>query len=136
MAQTFSIISNKKLRIPLTQKSCHHSEILRQGKHFKLQVNNTVLLLVGAYLEYHSDKKIQVIAMPLRSTHCKKFISDKWDVRFIKSVGANKKDLFDVIRVAKELKIEPLKHLTCAFVASILKNKPISQIKKILTCDL
>lgn len=89
-----------------------------------------VMTKIAEYLKHyeHSDiNKIPIIEKPIRSTNMKDIVSE-WDAEYI-----NVKDdmLFDLISASNYLDIKPLLDLSCAKIATKIKDKSIEKIKKI-----
>jgi S-phase kinase-associated protein 1 len=89
-----------------------------------------VMIKIAEYLKHyeHSDiNKIPLIEKPIRSTSMKDIVSE-WDAEYI-----NVKDdmLFELISVSNYLDIKPLLDLSCAKIATKIKDKSIEKIKKI-----
>lgn len=89
-----------------------------------------VMTKIAEYLKHyeHSDiNKIPIIEKPIRSTNIKDIVSE-WDAEYI-----NVKDdmLFDLISASNYLDIKPLLDLSCAKIATKIKDKSIEKIKKI-----
>ena len=89
-----------------------------------------VMTKIAEYLKHyeHSDiNKIPLIEKPIRSTNMKDIVSE-WDAEYI-----NVKDdmLFELISASNYLDIKPLLDLSCAKIATKIKDKSIEKIKKI-----
>ena len=57
---------------------------------------------------------------------------DSWDAVFIDKVGANKKQLYELIYYANAFGNNDLLNLGCAKVASFIKGQPLDKIKDLL----
>lgn len=60
---------------------------------------------------------------------------DAWDAEFIDRVGANVRELYDVILAANYMDIRGLLHLGAAKVASIAKGETPERIHTLLSPD-
>lgn len=87
---------------------------------------------VVKYMEYHNGVPAASILKPLRSKLMSDACEDKWDADFIDRYDTNKQALYDLILTADYLKIQGLRELGCAKVASFIKGQPIEKIKDIL----
>eukprot|EP01084_Bolivina_argentea_P141797 249160_1 len=67
---------------------------------------------VFRYLHHHKGKEPDPLPCPVRSIHMAQIVSDKWDAMFIDSF--EKKQIFEIILVANQLKIKFLLNLGCA----------------------
>lgn len=116
-----------------------------------------ILSLVIQYLEHHAENGFfeNNLEEKATSTIFKNHVKDKFDVDFIENrvmgnrdvvettdnqgkvslVCVAKKNLYDLITVANYMEIEPLLHLGCLKVASMLKSKSEGEIAKILSVD-
>lgn len=72
------------------------------------------------YLNYHQGREPEKIPQPIRSNDLRKMIADPWDADFISSLNGN--ELYTIINLANYLDIQPLLHLGCAKVASLVRQ--------------
>lgn len=101
------------------------------------EVAGDVLQLVCQYLRYHSftnvkglKQEAQVLRGHLRSALIEDAVSDSQDACFINSLAM--RDLHRVVLAANYMGITPLLHLACAKLATLVKGRPISDVKDLL----
>ncbi|KAM3144457.1 suppressor of kinetochore protein mutant [Paramecium bursaria] len=90
-------------------------------------VKFNILKKVMQYCEMHKDDNPPEIEKPLRSTNMAEIVDQK-DADFI-DIG-NLEELFDIILAANYLDIKSLLELSCAKVATFIKNKTPEEIRK------
>jgi S-phase kinase-associated protein 1 len=90
------------------------------------------LALVVEYMNHHKGVPGQLPEKPLKSKNMNEIVTDQWDADFIDRIGVEKKSLYDLILAANYLDIQPLLHLGCAKVASLIKGQPLERIREIL----
>lgn len=89
---------------------------------------------VVEYMMYHKGQPGKIVEKPLRSSVMREVCDDAWDADFIDGVfSSGKQALYNLILAANYLDIACLLHLGCAKVASIIRGKPLEQIKSLLT---
>ena len=87
-----------------------------------------------SYLTRKNGNDTPIIEKPLRSKVMKDVCKhDPLDADFIDEVGVSKQDLYDLILMANYMDLKCLLHLGCAKVASMIKGKPLEEIKSILS---
>ena len=125
-------------RIVISKQSAKLSEMLKTViensreddviplKHISASVMNKICEYFKHY-EHCDLEKFQAIEKPIRSTNMRDIVN-QWDAEFI-----NVKDdmLFELISASNYLDIKPLLDLSCAKIATKIKNKSIEKIKKI-----
>ena len=93
-----------------------------------VQVKGAVLKKVLEWCAYHTDNGyMERIGKPL-----KRFEVSPWDAEFVNN---NIEMLFELIEAANYLDIKSLLDLTCAKVASLIKNKTLDEIFKVFKID-
>ena len=93
-----------------------------------VQVKGAVLKKVLEWCTYHTDNGyMERIGKPLKS-----FEVSPWDAEFVNN---NIEMLFELIEAANYLDIKSLLDLTCAKVASLIKNKTLDEIFKVFKID-
>mmetsp|Transcript_13578 Transcript_13578/g.26190 ORF Transcript_13578/g.26190 Transcript_13578/m.26190 type:complete len:173 (+) Transcript_13578:125-643(+) len=85
-----------------------------------------VLDKVIEFCKHHVKEPMQEIEKPLKSPNMNEVVSE-WDARF---VDIDQETLFELILAANYLDIKPLLDLTCAKVASMIKNKSPEEIRE------
>lgn len=98
-------------------------------------VSGEILKLIIEYMEHHKGTEPPIVEKPLRSNKMPDVCKDKWDGEWIDKVGDNRQTLYDLILAANYMDIKSLLHLGCAKVASLIKGKPLEQVKSILSTD-
>jgi len=126
VSRNFAKIS-KLLETTLSAEDCDEIEINT--------VEPKILKLVIDYLEYHEGVEPSKIRQPLSSTEMKDVCEDSWDADFIDEIGKDLDTLFAVIMAANYFDIGSLLHLGSAKVASLIKGKPLDEIKEILSVN-
>ncbi len=94
-----------------------------------------ILKKVVEYLMYYKDKTPKEIPKPMPSANLSEVI-DEWDVNFINSIDLD--NVFDLINAANYMDISSLLDLSCAKIASLMKNKTAQEIRTMfnIECDL
>jgi S-phase kinase-associated protein 1 len=96
-------------------------------------VSGAILKLIIEYMEHHQGTEPPIVEKPLRSNKMTEVVKDKWDGEWIDKIGDDRQKLYDLILAANWMDIKSLLHLGCAKVASLIKGKPLEQIKTILS---
>ena len=91
-------------------------------------VTTRILGMILDYCTYHKDNPVKAISKPLVSENLLECGVSEWDVDFVNI--DNKEVLFALIVAANYLDIAALLDLTCAKVASMIKNKTTEEIRK------
>ena len=89
-------------------------------------VKGSVLEHVVKYMKYHFGNPPKEIEKPLKSQNMAEVVS-AWDADF---VNVDQELLFEFILAANYMDIKPLLDLTCAKVASLIKDKSPEEIRK------
>jgi len=89
-------------------------------------VKSATLCKVIEFCEYYSDGKLPKLDKPLSSCNMEEIVPE-WFANF---VDLPNEELFALIMAAKYMNIEPLLHLGCAKVASMIKGKTLEEICK------
>jgi len=98
-------------------------------------VEGPILEEVIRYMQHHKGVEPPIVEKPLRSKVMKEVCQDVWDAEYIDTIGEDRQKLYDVILAANYMDIKSLLHLGCAKVASLIKGKPLEQIKDILATN-
>jgi len=98
-------------------------------------VTEDVLKLIVRFMKHHEGSEKKIIEKPLKSTRMSEVCKDPWDVVFMDEIDVKRQTLYDVILAANYMDIKSLLHLGCAKVASLIKGKPLQQVKNILEAD-
>jgi S-phase kinase-associated protein 1 len=89
-------------------------------------VKGAVLEHVVNYMTHHFENPPKEIEKPLKSHKMSEVVS-QWDADF---VDVEKQLLFELILAANYMDIKPLLDLTCAKVASLIKDKSPEEIRQ------
>ena len=89
-------------------------------------VKGNVLHKIIEYMNYHCDKPVTEIEKPIRSNNISEIVCP-FDADFVQ---IDDELLFDLILAANYMDMKPLLDLTCATVASFMKNKTAEEIRK------
>ncbi|KAK2195140.1 bifunctional S-phase kinase-associated protein 1-like/SKP1-BTB-POZ domain superfamily/S-phase kinase-associated protein 1/SKP1-like [Babesia duncani] len=89
-------------------------------------ISTRVLSKIIEYCTHHHNNLPAQIPQPLKSPDLTELVSP-WDLEFI---NIDKEMLFDLILAENYLDIKPLLELTCAKVASLIKDKTPEQIRR------
>ena len=92
----------------------------------------TTLDKVIRFCEYIKDNAPPQIDKPLRSTELAD-VTTPWYTDFVN--GLEQEELFELILASNYLDIKPLLELTCAKVATMIKNKTIPEIRKFFSIE-
>ena len=79
------------------------------------------------FMKYHVDKPMTEIDKPLRSDKMEEVCKDEWDAKYI---DVSQELLFEIILAANYMDIKSLLDLSCAKVATMIKGKTPSEIRK------
>jgi len=93
-----------------------------------VNVDEKTLRKIIEYVEHNHNKVRTIIEKPIKSVHMKD-LTDEWNANFIDSFEDNE-HIFNLINAADYLDINCLLDLSCAKVASIIKNKTPTEIRK------
>ena len=89
-------------------------------------VSTTTLAAINEFMQHYNDHKMEDIPKPLKSTNLSDSVS-QWYVDFINP--SNIERLTDLIAAANYMDIPPLLDLSCAALASIIKQKDKHQLR-------
>ena len=84
------------------------------------------------FCQYIKDNAPPQIDKPLRSTELSD-VTTPWYTDFVN--GLEQEELFELILASNYLDIKPLLELTCAKVATMIKNKTIPEIRKFFSIE-
>lgn len=134
--ETLILVSsdNEALRISVPKKHAIMSELIKtmaegdkEEKEIPLpNVKGSVLEQVVKYMKQHYENPPKEIEKPLKSANMAEVVS-QWDADF---VNVDQELLFELILAANYMDIKPLLDLTCAKVASLIKDKTPEDIRK------
>src|SRR5690606_22235405 len=88
-------------------------------------VEDKYLQKVIEYVEYHHKVQPKELEKPLPTADLASLVDD-WDANFI---NVDQDMMFQVLLIANYLDIQPLLHLMCAKVASLMKGKTPEEIR-------
>ena len=94
-------------------------------------VKSHVLRKVIGFCEHHDQEPMTEIVKPLKSKDMKDVVQT-WYAEF---VNLDQVLLFELILAANYLDIKPLLELSCAKVASLIKNRSIPEIRKFFNIE-
>ena len=94
-------------------------------------VKKSILLKIIEFCTYIKDNHPPEIEKPLRSNNLND-VTTPWYADF---VSLDQEVLFELILAANYLNINPLLELSCAKVASLIKNKTIPEIRKFFSIE-
>jgi len=97
----------------------------------KSQIDGPTFLLIAEYINMHEDPQ-KIISAPLNSKIMTD-VTNKRDADFIDNVGNDRQQLYNLISAANYLDMKSLLHLGCAKVASLIKGKPLDEVKETLS---
>lgn len=134
------LISKSKKEFPIQRKYAKMSKLIRTAlendeKEEEIPivgVESHILELVVQYLKEHKGVEPQAIEKPLRSKKMSDVCPYKWDATYIDKIGDTRQQLYDLVLAANYLDIQPLLHLGCAKIASLIKGQPLEKFKEIL----
>ncbi len=95
------------------------------------EIKQSILIYIVDFLVHYNGETIPMPEKPARSEHMKDNTTE-WNANFIDSIAKNKLELYALISAANFIHCESLLHLACCKVASMIKNIPLSEIKKTL----
>lgn len=121
------------VRIPVSKKIAIMSELVKtmaegdkEEKEIPLpNVKANPLKEVVKYMTHHFENPAKEIEKPLKSQNMSEVVST-WDAEF---VDVDQELLFELILAANYMDIKPLLDLTCAKVASMIKDKSPEEIR-------
>lgn len=124
---------NDPLRVQVPKKVAIMSELIKtmaegdkEEKEIPLpNVKANVLENVVRYMTHHFENPAKEIEKPLKSQNMAEVVST-WDAEFVE---VEQELLFELILAANYMDIKPLLDLTCAKVASMIKDKSPEEIR-------
>ena len=138
-----TLISSDNQKIQIDSKIVEKSDFLKDkiensNKNIEInlpEINYNTLQKIVQYLIHYKEKEPQQIPKPLSSNNLSNVI-DEWDINFIKNMDMN--SIYDLINASNYLEIPSLLDLCCAYIITLIKGKPIEEMRKIfnIECDL
>ncbi len=130
------LVSQEQEKFPVTKRVAMMSELIRtivesdaSDREIPLpHVRSHILNKVIAYMRHHVDSPPREIERPIKTNIMSELV-DQWDADF---VDTDRDSMYELIAAADYLHIRPLLDLTCAKVATIMKNKTPEQIRRAL----
>jgi S-phase kinase-associated protein 1 len=136
---TFTLISNDEKKFETKKKYLDISKLIftsiESNPHevdLPVDVKSNILAIIMEYIEHHKGIQGAEIAKPLRSNVMKEVCKDEWDADFIDNLATDRQLLYDVALASNYLDIHSLLHLCSAKIMSLIKGKPLKDIKEIL----
>jgi S-phase kinase-associated protein 1 len=134
------LISKDKKEFKIERKFAKMSKLIRTALENDekedtipiVGVQSHILELVVQYLKEHKGVEPQAIEKPLRSKKMSDVCPYKWDATYIDKIGDTRQNLYDLVLAGNYLDIQPLLHLGCAKIASLIKGQPLEKFKEIL----
>lgn len=117
------------------KNAIEHEENKENGLTIPLDHDDVVVSCVVDYMKHHQGEHPEELEKPLKSTKMIDVCKDEFDAKLIDNLWDESKDqrnLTGVILAANYLDIHSLLDLGCAKLASLVKNKPLEEITKIL----
>jgi S-phase kinase-associated protein 1 len=143
MSKPLILTSSDGIKVSIDEKSASRSTLVKgllqdyqEEKDIPMpEVRGDVLKKVVEYLIHYKDSEPREIPKPLPSANLVEN-TDEWDANFINSIDLD--TTFDLINTANYMDIKPLLDLSCAKVASVMKNKTAEEIRNMfnIECDL
>ena len=135
MQKTLTLTSSDGIKVTIDSKSAEKSGLLRgliqdysEDSDIPVpDIRGEVLQKVVEWLIHWKDEDPKSIPKPLPS-HDLKEVTEEWNADFINSVELPTN--YDIITAANYMDIKPLLELSCARVASLMKNRSIEQIRE------
>ena len=138
-----TLISSDDKRIQIESKNVEKSDFLKNkirntNKKNEInlpEINYNTLQKIVEYLNHYKDKEPQLIPKPFTSNNLIN-VTDEWDINFIKNMDMN--SIYDLINASNYLEIPSLLDLCCAYIITLIKGKPIEEMRKLfnIECDL
>lgn len=134
------LVSKDKMEFTLEKGHARMSKLVRTAlenddKEDTIPLMGThgrILEMVVQYLKEHKGVEPAAIEKPLRSKEMKDVCPHKQDATFIDKIGDTRQDLYDLVLAANYMDIQPLLHLGCAKIASLIKGQPLEKFAEIL----
>ena len=143
MSKPLTLTSSDGIKVTIDEKSASRSTVVKgllqdyqEDRDIPMpDVRGDVLKKVVEYLIHYKDSEPREIPKPLPSANLIE-VTDEWDVNFINAIDLD--TTFDMINAANYMDIKPLLDLSCAKVASVMKNKTAEEIRNMfnIECDL
>ena len=135
MQKTLTLTSSDGIKVTIDSKSAEKSGLLRglimdYSEDCDIPVpsiTGEVLKKVIEWLIHWKDEEPKAIAKPLPSANLKD-VTEEWNADFINVTELPTN--YDIINAANYMDIKPLLELSCARVASLMKNKTVEQIRE------
>ena len=134
MQDSITLVSKDGQKFQIEVKATENSSLLKglisdfdESELSVPDVSGDILKKCIEYLTYYADKTAREIPRPLPSADLNDVCSP-WDVEFINSFSMSA--LFDLVKAANYLDIKHLLHLSCAKIATYMKNKTAEEIRK------
>lgn len=96
------------------------------------EVAADVLALVVEYINHHAGTESKDIDKPLGTAPLTDLVEDKWDLEFVQRAATEKMLLYCLVRAANFLDVPGLLSLTCAYIASLVRGKPLDKWTSLL----
>jgi S-phase kinase-associated protein 1 len=94
------------------------------------QVNGDILAKIVEFLEYEHTHPFEKIAKPLSSADMKEIVKDDFYVKFVDYNPDTMETLFELLNASNYMDIPSLLDLSCAKVATLLKDKTPEEVKE------
>lgn len=99
-----------------------------------LNYSEVTVKYIVEYLNHHNGHKLEDVAFPLRSSDLRLVCADTYDALLMERVVKRGKTvLYELCAAAEDLQIESLWSLCCCKIAALIKGKPVSKLKQLLT---
>jgi S-phase kinase-associated protein 1 len=129
-----TLTSSDGIKVQVDSKSAEKSGLLKgliqdysQDDEIPVpDVRGDVLKKVVEFLVHWKDGEPKSIPKPLPSANLKD-VTDEWNADFIMALELP--FTYDIINAANYMDVKPLLELSCAKVASLMKNKTVEQIR-------
>jgi len=139
MEYDYIIQTNDGKEIPIRKTDLEKSEFIRTVMESCSEDDRTIPLPnvssetlenVLCFTRHYEEAPMKKIPKPLPSANLEDVL-DPWYVKYITSIGLQA-PLYDLLRAANYLDIPPLQDIACARVASLIRGKDASEMKKVL----
>jgi len=132
---TITLISQDEQKFQLARRAALQSTLVKTALEDDKETNEVALVHIHSssvkkvvdYLVYHQDRAPRRIEAPLKSTNMKELV-DRWDANFVDDCDLDM--LMRLLLAANYMDIKSLLELLCAKVASLMKGKTASQIRR------
>lgn len=139
----YIIITNDDKEVPIQKTDLEMSELIRtvmescceEDHRIPLpNVSNETLQNVLRFTRHYHQEPMRKIPRPLPSGNLEEVL-DPWYHDYILSIG-QQTPLYDLLKAANYLDIMPLQDIACARVATLIRGKDASEMKKVLGIDV